>query len=130
MDDKDLKKKLTPEEYRVLREKGTEAPFSGKYLDNNDDGVYSCLVCGSKLFSSKNKYDSVTPGLIGWPSFNDAIDNKSIELQDDSSMGMKRTEVVCKKCGSHLGHLFDDSAITGVNHYCINSVCLNFDKAD
>ena len=130
MDDKDLKKKLTPEEYRVLREKGTEAPLSGKYLDNNDDGVYSCLVCGSKLFSSKNKYDSVTPGLIGWPSFNDAIDNKSIELQDDSSMGMKRTEVVCKKCGSHLGHLFDDSAIPGGKHYCINSVCLNFDKAD
>jgi peptide-methionine (R)-S-oxide reductase len=129
MDDQDLKKKLSPEAYRILREKGTEAPFSGKYLHNNSNGVYSCLVCGSKLFSSKNKYDSVTPGLIGWPSFNDAIDNKSIDLQDDTSLGMKRIEVVCKKCGSHLGHLFDDSSIPGGKHYCINSGALDFEQS-
>jgi len=124
----ELKKKLTPEQYRILREGGTELPFSGKYLNHNEDGMYLCAVCGTELFSSKNKYESHTPGLSGWPSFSDVMDSDKVKLVDDDSLGMHRVEVLCKNCGSHLGHLFDDADAPGGKHYCINSTCLNFEK--
>jgi peptide-methionine (R)-S-oxide reductase len=125
--DDELKKKLTPEQYRLLREGGTETPFSGKYVTSKDDGYYTCAACGIRLFSSKDKHDSHTPGLIGWPSFSDVTDSKNVDLVPDNSMGMYRIEVKCKNCGSHLGHLFDDSSMPGGKHYCINSACLEFD---
>jgi len=124
----ELKEKLTPEQYKILREGGTEVPFSGKYLDHKEDGTYICTVCGAKLFSSKTKYDSHTPGLIGWPSFSEVMDSDAIELRDDNKLGMHRVEVLCKNCGSHLGHLFDDKDAPGGKHYCINSTCLDFEK--
>ena len=133
--EEELKKRLRPEQYRVLREKGTEAPFTGKYYNAKEEGVYKCAVCGSELFSSDTKFDSGT----GWPSFTDPMNVEHIELRDDTTLGMKRTEVLCKNCGSHLGHVFDDLPETyrsgraggpGQNgkRFCINSVCLNFDK--
>jgi len=123
MNDEELKIKLAPEEYKVLREKGTEAPYSGKYYEVFDDGVYHCKVCNAALFASNQKYHSETPGLRGWPSFDDALPG-AVEFHPDDSDGMYRTEVVCASCKSHLGHIFeDDDAKTG-KHYCINSVCL------
>lgn len=124
--DDEWKEKLTPEQYHVLREKGTEAPGTGKYTDKFDDGMYHCAACGQALFSSDTKYESTAPGLIGWPAFSEASEKGAVKLQDDNSMFMKRTEVVCSKCGSHLGHLFDDDSSPNGKHYCINSVCLNF----
>lgn len=115
------KKKLTPEQYKVLREKGTEAPFTGRLLKNKEKGAYVCAGCGAELFSSETKFDSGT----GWPSFSDAED-KNIELKDDYSYGMRRTEVMCRKCGGHLGHVFDDSGSR--KRYCINSCALDFRK--
>ncbi len=109
-----------------MRKKATEPPFSGKLLQNNETGDYTCAVCGTVLFKSDAKYDSHTPGLIGWPSFSDVANSDNVELKDDNTWGMHRTEVICKTCGSHLGHLFpDDSSSTG-QHYCINSVALDF----
>lgn len=102
-----------------MREKGTEAPFSGKYLDDHSRGMYVCAVCGQELFSSDTKFDSGT----GWPSFTDPVNLEHIELVPDDSLGMHRTEVRCKRCGSHLGHVFDDGP-GGKQRYCINSVCL------
>ena len=128
--DDDWKNKLTAEQYKVLREKGTEAPFSGEFLGNYQDGTYTCVACGNKLFSSSTKYESKTPGLIGWPSFQDVIDEGAVELRPDNSLGMERTEVACAKCGGHLGHLFDDELSPNGKHYCINSVCLAFDSGD
>jgi methionine-R-sulfoxide reductase len=128
--EEEWKQKLTPEQYKVLREKGTEAPFSGEFLDNYEDGTYKCVACGNKLFNGSSKYESKTPGLIGWPSFQDVIDSGAVKLQSDDSLGMKRTEVVCAKCGGHLGHLFDDELSPNGKHYCINSVCLEFDSGD
>ncbi len=122
MNDKDLKKKLTSEQYHVLREKGTEIPFTGKYVNHHDSGMYECAACGAKLFSSDAKFDSGT----GWPSFEKAENLENIILQPDDSFGMQRTEVVCKNCGSHLGHLFDDSSTQTGQSYCINSCALNF----
>lgn len=127
MDDQDWKAKLTKEQYKVLREKGTEAPFSGEFLNHADAGIYACVACGNELFKSDSKYESTTPGLLGWPSFADVIDSGAVELKDDNSAGMHRTEVVCSKCGGHLGHLFDDQASPNGKHYCINSVCLDFE---
>ena len=126
--DDEWKKKLTPEQYHVLREKGTEVPGTGELLFNKDSGIYTCAACGAPVFSSDTKYDSTTPGLIGWPSFTEAASNDAVELQDDNALGMHRTEVICKNCGSHLGHLFDDPSSPNGKHYCINSVCLNFEK--
>lgn len=125
MDEKELKKKLTPEEYRILREKGTEPPFSGRYWKTKEKGIYRCRACGGELFSSDTKFDSGT----GWPSFTEPVNQQNVELREDLSQGMRRTEVLCKKCGSHLGHVFDDGpSEKGGKRYCINSVCLQLDK--
>lgn len=126
MNDQELKQKLTPEEYHVLREGGTEAPFSGKYVDNHDDGMYHCRACGATLFSSDKKFDSGS----GWPSFTDPAVAENVGTRSDDSHGMHRTEVYCKNCGSHLGHVFDDGPKdAGGKRYCINSVCLDFEQA-
>lgn len=126
VDEEEPKKKLTLEQYRILRQKGTEAPGSGQYLHHDKAGVYRCAVCEQPLFSSDSKYDSTTPGLIGWPSFSEATGNDAVELKPDDSHGMQRLEVVCKNCGSHLGHLFEDDSSPNGKHYCINSACLAF----
>lgn len=123
INEEELKNKLTPEEYSVLREKGTEAPFSGKLLHDDRDGMYKCKVCGQDLFSSDAKFDSGT----GWPSFDRAIPGSVKEIEDDSH-GMHRTEVVCSKCGSHLGHVFNDGPTDTGMRYCLNSVCLDLEE--
>jgi peptide-methionine (R)-S-oxide reductase len=128
MTEDEYKAQLTPEQYHVLREKGTEAPFSGQFLNHNEQGMYTCAACGAQLFKSESKYESDIPGLAGWPSFGDVVDAGAVELLDDNSLGMHRTEVVCKNCGSHLGHIFDDVSSPTGRHYCINSVCLGFEK--
>jgi peptide-methionine (R)-S-oxide reductase len=129
MSDDQWKDKLTPEQYHVLREKGTEVPGSGKYVDFDGDGMYHCAACGQALFKSDSKFDSTMPGLIGWPAFSEAAASGAVELKDDDSLGAHRTEVVCTNCGSHLGHLFeDDPSSPNGKHYCINSVCLNFEE--
>lgn len=120
------KRKLTPQQYRVLRQKGTEAPFSGKLLHEQGSGDYTCAACGKVLFKSGAKYESDIPGLAGWPSFSEIAASGAVDLLPDDSLGMHRTEVVCKNCGSHLGHLFDDASSPTGQHYCINSVCLDF----
>jgi peptide-methionine (R)-S-oxide reductase len=129
MDKEELKKKLTEEEYHVTQEKGTEAPFSGKYHKETAEGLYKCKVCGNQLFSSDTKYHSDVPGLAGWPSFDQALEG-SVEYIDDNSMGMHRIEVVCAKCKSHLGHIFDDPDAKTGKHYCINSCSLDLEKSN
>ena len=123
MNEQDWKQKLTDEQYHVLREKGTEKPFSGEYVDHDETGTYTCAGCGNSLFASGNKFDSH----CGWPSFDDVISGDGIETHNDTSHGMRRIEVTCKKCGGHLGHVFPDGPkdTTGLR-YCINSVALNF----
>ncbi|MDP2629528.1 MAG: peptide-methionine (R)-S-oxide reductase MsrB [Candidatus Harrisonbacteria bacterium] len=123
--DKQWKEKLTPQQYRILREKGTERPFTGKFYKHKESGMYRCAACGAELFSSAHKYDSGS----GWPSFYDVANSQSVRLQEDTGLGMKRTEVVCSKCGGHLGHLFDDGPEdkTG-QRYCINSEALDFEE--
>lgn len=124
-DEEEIRKKLTPEQYRILREKGTEAPFTGKYLDHKEKGIYTCAVCGSGLFPSNTKFDSGT----GWPSFYDVAKSDAVILANDDSHGMHRTEVTCANCGSHLGHIFNDAKDkpTG-QRFCINSACLGFES--
>ena len=118
---------LTDEQKEVLFNKGTETPGTGKFLNHNETGMYTCANCGAELFSSNSKYESTEPGLIGWPSFSEAAANGSVELKDDNSLGMHRQEVVCKNCGVHLGHLFAADDSPNGQHYCINSVCLDFE---
>lgn len=122
--DQKLKEDLTPEEYKVLRKGVTESPFSGEYVDNHDEGMYKCKVCGENLFSSDSKFDSNS----GWPSFFEVFDKDKIKLVEDNSHGMIRTEVKCKTCDSHLGHIFDDGPPPSGKRFCINSICLTFQK--
>lgn len=113
------RKELTPEQYHVMREKGTEPPFTGEFVHTDEKGMFTCAGCGAQLFSSDTKFDSGS----GWPSFTDAIPG-AVTFQDDLAHGMKRTEVICAACGSHLGHVFDDGPGPEGKRYCINSVCL------
>ena len=122
MTEEEYKKKLSPEQYAVLREKGTEVPFSGKYVHEKSEGMYKCAACGAQLFASDTKFDSGT----GWPSFDKALPGATKLIPDDSH-GMHRTEVVCANCGSHLGHMFDDGPTDTGKRYCINSVCLDLE---
>jgi peptide-methionine (R)-S-oxide reductase len=121
------KEKLTPEQYRVCRQKGTERAFSGPLYYNQEQGMYECVACGHELFSSENKFDAG----CGWPSFDQPIDSENVEHHEDRSFFMVRTEVTCKNCGAHLGHVFDDGPrdTTG-QRYCINSVSLKFVPAE
>jgi peptide-methionine (R)-S-oxide reductase len=126
MDDADFKQKLTPEQYHVLREKGTEAPGSGTLLHNDKTGDYQCAACGQVVFKSDTKFESTMPGLIGWPAFSEVASNDAVKLVPDNSLGMQRTEIICANCGSHLGHLFEDPSSPNGQHYCINSAALDF----
>lgn len=120
--DKEWRESLTPEEYNILREKGTEPPFTGKFVDNKKKGIYLCAGCQKELFSTDTKFDSGS----GWPSFWDSISDENIEFKEDNSLGMQRIEVVCARCGGHLGHVFDDGPNPTGKRYCINSAALHF----
>jgi peptide-methionine (R)-S-oxide reductase len=120
------RKLLSPEEYRVLREAGTEPPFSGEYVDLDAEGTYRCRACGNPLFSSQAKYHSGS----GWPSFFEALSPDAVRLRKDTSHGMTRTEVLCARCGSHLGHLFTDGPRPTGLRYCMNSLSLSFEPAE
>ena len=122
--DEEWKKELTPEQYAVLREKGTERPFTGKFEDHWEPGTYTCAACGNELFKSDTKFDAG----CGWPSFYEALDKTKVIERIDKSHGMMRTEIICAKCGGHLGHVFNDGPNPTGLRYCINSVSLGFKK--
>src|SRR5579863_7323215 len=124
--EEEWKKELPPEQYHILREKGTERPFTGKYWNLKDDGTYVCAACGQELFRSGTKFDSG----CGWPSFWDVANKGTIETRDDFSYGMHRIEVLCSRCGGHLGHVFDDGPNPTGQRYCINSASLQFHKEE
>jgi peptide-methionine (R)-S-oxide reductase len=117
---------LTPEQYKVMREKGTERAFTGAYVDNHDKGMYKCAACGEPLFDSDTKFDSGS----GWPSFFKPLSPDAVETEEDRTHGMRRTEVMCKKCGAHLGHVFDDGPKPTGQRYCVNSISLAFEKKE
>ena len=123
--DEQWRDELTPEQYEILRKRGTEPPFTGEYTHNKETGMYKCGGCGAELFSSDTKYDSGS----GWPSFTDPANPANVELREDVSHGMVRTEVVCKNCGGHLGHVFDDGPGPNGKRFCINSCALDFDPS-
>lgn len=118
------RKELTPEQYRIMRQKGTERAFTGVYVDNHDHGMYRCAACGEPLFESDTKFDSGS----GWPSFFKPLAPDAVETEEDLSHGMRRVEVMCKACGAHLGHVFDDGPRPTGQRYCINSASLAFEK--
>ena len=125
LSEQEWKEKLTPEEYHILREKGTERPFTGEYDKFYEDGTYKCAGCGTELFSSSSKYDSG----CGWPAFYEALPEK-IEESEDNSFGMRRIEITCENCGGHLGHVFNDGPQPSGLRYCVNSISLDFDSGD
>lgn len=120
--DEEWRERLTPEAFRILRQRGTERPFTGKYLSHKRDGTYVCAGCGSPLFPSRAKYDSGT----GWPSFWAPVSERSVERRSDHRLGLRRTEVLCRRCGGHLGHVFPDGPRPTGERYCINSEALDF----
>lgn len=124
--EEEWRKELSDEQYHVLREKGTERPWTGALLENKDKGVYECAACGNELYSSDTKYDSGS----GWPSFYDPISADAVDFEKDKSFGMIRTEVKCAKCGGHLGHIFPDGPQPSGQRYCMNSASLKFKKKD
>ena len=124
MNKEKLKEKLSKDEFDITQNKGTEAPFSGKYINNKEIGIYRCICCNEVLFSSRHKYDSKS----GWPSFYDVISQDNLSLVNDTSHGMVRTEVTCGNCGAHLGHVFDDGPRPTNLRYCINSLALKFEN--
>ena len=125
MTEDEWKKKLTPEQYRILREKGTETAFSGKYAEFDEDGIYVCAGCGNPLFASEHKFDCG----CGWPSFDEALPNH-VKFLPDRSYGLSRTEVVCARCESHLGHLFKDGPTPSGERFCINSLAMDFEPQE
>jgi len=122
--DEEWRQQLTPEQYEIMRRQGTEAPFTGTYVHTKDDGVYRCAACGAELFDSSTKFDSGT----GWPSFTEPANTENVELRSDRSHGMARTEAVCRRCGGHLGHVFDDGPRPTGQRWCINSCSLDLEK--
>jgi peptide-methionine (R)-S-oxide reductase len=123
--DQEWREELSPEQYAVLREAATEAPFTGRYVHEKSDGTYRCAACGNELFSSDTKFESGT----GWPSFTEPANRENVELETDHSHGMVRTEVKCARCGSHLGHVFDDGPGPGGLRYCMNSCALDLERS-